>query len=74
MNLLSSGMTRSKTMTGIVGGGLVLPVALKCRKTSPKPRSLYRINQAKALQSNLDQKTFPLPTWPIPEIWSFKSP
>lgn len=74
MNLLGSGMTRSKTMTGIVGGGLVLPVVLKCRKTSPKPRPLYGINQAKALQSNLDQKTFPLPAWPIPEIWSFKSP
>lgn len=74
MNLLGSGVRRSKTMTGIVGGGLVLLVALNCRKARPKPGPFFRINQVKVLQSNLDQNTFPLPTWPIREIWSLKSP
>lgn len=61
MNPQGSGMTRSKAMTGIVGGGLTLPVAWKCRETSPKTRSFCRMNQAKVLQSTLDQNTFPLP-------------
>ena len=56
-----SGMTQSKTMTGIVGGGLVLPVAWKCRETRLKTRPFCCVNQARALQSDLDQETFPLP-------------
>lgn len=74
MNPQGSGVARSKTMTGIVGGELVLPVVWKCRKTRPKPRPLCPVNRAKLLQSDRDQKTFSATPWPAPEIWPFKSP
>lgn len=65
MNMQGSGMAQRKTMTGIVGGVLVLPVVWKCWKTKPKPRPkprpFCRMNRATLPQSDLNRKTFPLP-------------